>query len=139
MSEVAEWNRGVVEEFRANQGKLGGQFEGAPLLLLTTIGAKSGAKRVSPVMYMALDESYAVFATFAGAPTNPAWYHNLVAHPAATIEVGDQTIEVTARLAQGEEHERIWAAQKLVAPGMADYETKTDRIIPVVILERRAP
>lgn len=134
---VAEYNRGLVEEFRANHGKVGGQFEGAPLLLLTTIGAKSGLERVSPIMYMQLEDDHAVFATYAGAPVNPAWYHNLLANPTATIEVGDETIAVTARVADGEERDRIWAAQKVVAPGMADYETKTDRVIPVVILERR--
>lgn len=139
MSEVADWNRGVVDEFRANKGKVGGQFEGAPLLLLTTIGAKTGATRVSPVMYMALEDSYAIFATYAGAPTHPAWYHNLVEKPAATIEVGDQTIDVTARVAEGDERDRIWTAQKQAAPGMADYETKTDRVMPVVILERIVP
>lgn len=124
---VAEYNRDLVEEFRANHGKVGGQFEGAPLLLLTTTGAKSGLKRVSPVMYMALDDGHAVFATFAGAPVHPAWYHNLVANPNATIENGDTTIDVIARVASGDERERIWSAQKQAAPGMADYETKTDR------------
>jgi deazaflavin-dependent oxidoreductase (nitroreductase family) len=132
---VAEYNRGLVEEFRANGGRVGGQFEGAPLLLLTTTGAKSGLERVSPVMYMALDGSYAVFATFAGMPMNPAWYHNLLANPQASIEVGEQTIAVRARFAEGEEREEIWTAQKLAAPGMAEYELKTDRVMPVVILE----
>lgn len=136
MSEVADWNRGVVDEFRANKGMVGGQFEGAPLLLLTTIGARTGATRVSPVMYMAIEDSYAIFATYAGAPTHPAWYHNLVANPAASIEVGDQTISVTARVGEGDERDRIWTAQKQAAPGMAEYETKTDRVMPVVILER---
>ncbi len=134
---VAEYNRGLVAEFRANGGKVGGQFQGAPLLLITTVGSKSGLERVSPVMYMALDDGYAIFATFAGAPTNPAWFHNLVATPTATIEVGDATINVSARVAQGDERERIWSAQKLAAPGMAEYETKTDRVMPVVILEPR--
>ena len=134
---VAEYNRALVEEFRANHGNVGGQFEGAPLLLLTTTGAKSGLERVSPVMYMPLDDGHAIFATFAGAPVHPAWYHNLAANPNATIEVGDVTIDVTARVASGDERERIWSAQKLAAPGMADYDTKTDREFPVVILQRR--
>ena len=133
---VAEYNRNLVEEFRANNGKVGGHFEGAPLLLLTTRGAKSGLERVSPVMYMRRGEAYAVFGTFAGAPVNPAWFHNLLANPEATIEVGGETIDVMSRVAQGDEREEIWTAQKIVAPGMADYETKTDRVMPVVILER---
>lgn len=134
---VAEYNRGLVAEFRTNQGKVGGQFEGAPLLLITTVGAKSGLERVSPVMYMALDHGYAIFATYAGAPTNPACFHNLVATPTATIEVGDKTINVIARVAEGEERKKIWDAQKIAAPGMAEYETKTNRVMPVVILEPR--
>lgn len=136
MTEVEDWNKKIVEEFRANGGRVGGQFEGAPLLLLHHTGARSGAERVNPVMYQAVDGSFAVFASKGGAPTNPDWYHNLVAHPAATIEVGIETVRVQARIADGEERERIWSRQKDLYPGFADYERKTSRQIPVVILER---
>jgi len=139
MADVTDWNRTIIEEFRANGGKVGGQFEGAPLLLLHTTGAKSGAERVTPVMYQAVDDSFAVFASKAGAPTNPDWYHNLLAHPEVTVEVGTDTEPVRARVADGEERERIWQQQKESFPGFADYERKTERIIPVVILERRSP
>ncbi len=136
MAEVNDWNRKIIDEFRANGGKVGGQFEGAPLLLLHSTGAKSGVERVNPMMYQAVGDDLVVFASFAGAPTNPAWYHNLVAHPRATVEVGTESVAVEARTATGEERERIWSAQKAAYPGFAEYETKTTRQIPVVILER---
>jgi len=135
MAERDDWNRKVIEEFRANAGKIGGQFEGADLLLLHHTGAKSGTSRVNPVAYQRLPNGWAIFASKAGAPTNPDWYHNLVANPRATIEVGTETAEVTARVAGGEERERIWTQQKQDMPGFADYETKTIREIPVVVLE----
>ncbi len=130
-----DWNRQVIEEFRANAGKVGGQFEGAPLLLLHTTGAKSGEERVNPVMYQADGDRYVVFASKAGAPTNPDWYHNLRANPRATVEVDTDTAEVTARVAEGEERDRLWERQKQEFPGFAEYEAKTDRAIPVVVLE----
>ncbi|MGO8957179.1 MAG: nitroreductase family deazaflavin-dependent oxidoreductase [Streptosporangiaceae bacterium] len=130
-----DFNSKIIEEFRANGGKVGGPFEGAPLLLLHTRGAKSGAERVNPVMYRKLDNGYAVFASKAGAPTNPDWYHNLVAHPDVQAEIGSATVPFTARLASDDEREPIWIAHKAEYPGFADYETKTSRIIPVVILE----
>ena len=136
MSEASDWNATIIEEFRANGGKVGGQFEGAPLLLLHTTGAKTGRERVSPVMYQAVGEDFAVFASKAGAPTNPDWYHNLLAHPTASVEVGSETFGVTARVADGDERERIWAKQKADYPGFADYERQTDRQIPVVVLSR---
>jgi deazaflavin-dependent oxidoreductase (nitroreductase family) len=134
---MSDFNKQVIDEFRANDGKVGGNFEGAPLLLLHTTGAKSGAERVSPIVYQDLDGSVAVFASKAGADTNPDWYHNLVAHPEVSIEIGTETKAVTARVAEGDERETIWARQKDVMPGFADYETKTDRVIPVVVLEDR--
>jgi deazaflavin-dependent oxidoreductase (nitroreductase family) len=136
MADPNDWNTKVIEEFRANEGRVGGPFEGAPLLLLHTTGAKTGAERVSPVMYQADGDHLAVFASKAGAPTNPDWYHNLRANPAATVEVGTETVPVMAREAQGEERERIWSRQKELFPGFADYEEKTTRLIPVVVLER---
>ena len=138
MAEANDWNTRIIEEFRANGGKVGGQFAGAPLLLLHTTGAKTGQARVNPMMYLADGEDHVVFASKAGAPTNPDWYHNLVANPRASIEVGDQTFNVVARVAEGETRERLWSRQKELYPGFADYEAKTTRQIPVVILETEA-
>jgi deazaflavin-dependent oxidoreductase (nitroreductase family) len=130
-----DWNTQIIEEFRANGGKVGGGFEGTPLLLLHTTGARSGRERVTPVTYRRVDGGYAVFASKAGAPTNPDWYHNLVAHPQVQAEIGTQTVRLTARVADPQEREPIWTAQKTANPGFADYERKTTREIPVVILE----
>ena len=132
---MSDWNDKIIEEFRANEGKVGGNFEGAPLLLLHTTGARTGQERVSPMMYQQVDGGYAVFASKGGAPTNPDWYHNLVARPEVRAEIGTGTRQLVARVAQGEERERIWTAQKAAYPGFADYERKTTREIPVVILE----
>jgi deazaflavin-dependent oxidoreductase (nitroreductase family) len=138
MNDVNDWNQQVIAEFRQNGGKCGGVFEGAPLLILHSTGAKSGAERLNPVMYQQVDDGWAIFASKAGAPTNPDWYHNLVANPDATIEVGTDTFAVDARVADGEERDRIWSAQKVNAPQFAEYdESSGSRIIPVVVLERR--
>jgi deazaflavin-dependent oxidoreductase (nitroreductase family) len=134
---MSDFNQQIIDEFRANDGQVGGNFEGAPLLLLHTTGAKSGRERVSPIVYQDLGGSTAVFASKAGADTNPDWYHNLVAHPKVSIEIGTETKAVTARIAEGDEREAIWAKQKQVMPGFAEYEAKTDRVIPVVVLEDR--
>ena len=133
---MSDWNDAIIKEFRENDGRVGGQFEGAPLLLLHSTGAKSGQERVSPVMYQAVGDGFAVFASKAGAPTNPDWYHNLVANPTATVEVGTETVEVAARVAEGDEREQIWSKQKADYPGFADYEQKTSRQIPVIVLSR---
>lgn len=135
MADVNDWNAKIIEEFRANGGKVGGPFEGAPLLLLHTTGAKSGQGRVNPMMYRADGDRLVVFASKAGAPTHPAWYHNLLAAPRVSVEVGTETRDVVARAAEGEERDRLWSAQKQEWPGFADYETKTTRQIPVVVLE----
>lgn len=132
---MSDWNTAIIDEFRANDGKVGGGFEGSPLLLLHTTGAKTGQERVNPMMYRRVGDNLAVFASKAGAPTNPDWYHNLVANPSVTAEVGTQTLPFTARVAAPDEREQIWTAQKADYPGFADYETKTTRQIPVVILE----
>ena len=137
MTDMNDWNATIIEEFRANEGKVGGQFEGAPLLLLHATGAKSGKERVSPMMYRSTGGGYAVFASKAGAPDNPDWYHNLLAHPEASIEVGTETVDVTARVTEGDERTEIWEAQKAEYPGFADYEAKTDRQIPVLVLDPR--
>jgi deazaflavin-dependent oxidoreductase (nitroreductase family) len=126
MSDVRDWNAKIIDEFRANDGRVGGPFEGAPVLLLHTTGAKSGAQRVNPMMYLDLDGHRYVFASKAGADTNPAWYHNLVAHPAVTAEVGTRTYGATAVVLGAEQARRY--------PGFAEYEAKTSRVIPVVEL-----
>jgi deazaflavin-dependent oxidoreductase (nitroreductase family) len=133
-----DFNTPIIEEFRANAGKVGGNFEGAPILLLHSTGAKSGKERVNPMMYRKAGDDIAVFASKAGAPTNPDWYHNLVAHPEATAEIGTDTVSMVARVTKGDERTEIWEAQKKEFPGFADYETKTTREIPVVILKRKA-
>lgn len=136
MSETTDWNARVIEEFRANGGKVGGNFEGAPILLLHTTGAKSGLERVNPMMFQDLgDGRVAVFASKAGADTHPDWYRNLVANPAVTAEMGTETRAFMARTADPAERESIWTQQKHDYPGFADYEAGTDRVIPVVILE----
>ena len=129
-----DFNAQVIEEFRANDGKVGGNFEGAPLLLLHSTGAKSGEPRLHPVMYQANGDRYVIFASKAGAPDNPAWYHNLVANPQASIEVGTDTLEVTATEATGAERDELFEKQKEIFPTFAEYEAKTSRTIPVVIL-----
>ena len=138
MAGANDFNEKIVEEFRSNEGKVGGPFEGAPLLLLHSTGAKSGQERVHPVVYRADGDRFVIFASKAGAPTNPDWYHNLKANPHASIEVGTDTVGVTARSAEGDERERLWTAQKEQMPGFAEYEEKTTRTIPVVVLERSA-
>lgn len=135
MSEMNDWNQQIIKEFRANDGKVGGQFEGAPLLLLHSTGAKSGEERITPVVYLPDADHYVIFASKAGAPTNPDWYHNLRANPGATVEVGTETLTVNARIAESDERERLWTEQKRLMPGFADYEAKTTRTIPVVVLE----
>ena len=137
MSQVNDFNTQMIEEFRANHGQLGGRFGGRTMLLLHHKGAKTGTERVNPLAYQPLDDGYAIFASKAGAPTNPDWYHNLKAHPDVSVEVGDDTIPVHARVAEGDERDRIWTKQKELMPGFADYEQKSSREIPVIILERR--
>ncbi len=130
-----DWNQKIIEEFRANQGKVGGQFDGTALLILTSTGAKSGEPRESPLVYRPEGDDLVIFASKGGAPTNPDWLHNLRAHPEASVEVGTETKQVVAREAQADERARIWEAHKVEYPGFADYEAKTDRMIPVVVLE----
>lgn len=134
---MADYNQQIIEEFRANAGKVGGRFEGAPMLLLHHRGAKTGTERVNPLMYQDLgDGSVAVFASKGGAPTNPDWFHNLVANPETTIEIGTETREVVARVASDDDRDRIWEAQKRAYPNFAEYEkTAGGRTIPVVVLE----
>jgi deazaflavin-dependent oxidoreductase (nitroreductase family) len=129
-----DWNARVIEEFRTNSGNVEA-FPANNLILLHHTGAKSGQERVTPLAYQAVDGGYAIFASKAGAPDNPAWFYNLKANPRATIEIGTDTVPVTARVASPEEREPIWTQQKKDQPGFAEYEQKTSRQIPVVILE----
>ena len=133
---VNDWNAAIIEEFRANHGRVGGMFEGRRLLLLHHTGARTGTHRVTPLACQDLPDGYAVFASKAGADTNPDWYHNVVANPATEVEVGPETIRVRARVATGEERDRIWSRQKRDYPQFEEYESKTSRVIPVVVLER---
>jgi deazaflavin-dependent oxidoreductase (nitroreductase family) len=130
----ADFNAQVIEEFRANEGRVGGPFEGSTLLLLHHTGAKSGTSRINPLVYMADDGRYVIFASKGGAPTNPDWYHNLKAYPDTRIEVGTDTIDVVAGEATGEERERLFRAQAERSPQFADYQQKTARTIPVIVL-----
>jgi deazaflavin-dependent oxidoreductase (nitroreductase family) len=134
MTEANDWNRQIIEEFRANEGKVGGQFAGAPLVLLTTTGARSGQPRTSPMMYLDDGGRRYVFASKAGAPTNPDWYHNLKANPEVTVEVGTDELRATAREVTGAERDRIYGHQAGLYPGFAEYQEKTARTIPVVEL-----
>ncbi|MDT5178253.1 MAG: hypothetical protein QOJ95_2451 [Mycobacterium sp.] len=132
-----DFNTRNIKEFHANHGTLGGNFEGAPVLLLHSTGAKSGEERVNPMMYMADGERYLVFASAAGADHNPAWYWNLIAHPDASIEVGDQQLDVHAVELKGDERDTTYAEQAKRYPGFAEYQRKTARIIPVLALVPR--
>ena len=130
----SDYNARVIDEFRANEGRVGGPFEGVPLLLLHHTGARSAEKRINPLSYQPDDGRYVVFASRGGAPRNPAWYHNLKANPNATIEVGTDTIEVLASEASGEERERLYRRQAERIPQFAEYERRTQRTIPVIVL-----
>jgi deazaflavin-dependent oxidoreductase (nitroreductase family) len=131
---TVQTDRDVIAEFRANAGSVVA-FAGRRLLLLHTTGARSGRRRVTPLAYRRVGAGYAVFASNAGAPTNPHWYHNLLANPRATVEVGSLAFEAIGRVADSKERERIWNRQKQEFPHFAEYEQKTSRMIPVVILE----
>ncbi len=130
----ADFNAQIIEEFRANDGRVGGMFAGATLLLLHHTGAKSGKSRTNPLGYLSDEGRYVIFASKAGAPTNPDWYHNLKAHPNVTIEVGTDTIEVAASEATGDERDRLYRTQAERVPQFAEYEKQTDRVIPVIVL-----
>ncbi len=131
----ADFNAQIIEEFHANEGRVAGMFEGMPLLLLHHTGARSGQSRINPLVYLSDGERYVIFASKAGAPTNPDWYHNLKAHPNVQIEVGNDTIDVLASEASGEERERLYRTQAERTPQFAEYEQKAGgRVIPVIIL-----
>jgi deazaflavin-dependent oxidoreductase (nitroreductase family) len=129
------WNREVIEEFRANEGRVGGNFAGAPMVLLHTTGARTGEERVNPLMYLPDGDRVVVFASKGGAPNNPDWYHNLVANPEVTIELGTETRAATARVAGPDERDRLYDEQAKRYPQFAGYQQRTTRRIPVVVLE----
>lgn len=135
--DIQDFNKTIIEEFRTNKGVVGGQFKGAPLLLLTTVGAKSGKSRINPLAYLTDKDRYVIIASFAGAPTNPPWYYNLKANPTVEVEVGAERFK--ARAAVLSEPDRTMLYQKMVKvmPVFADYQKKTARSIPVIALSRR--
>lgn len=136
MAEINDWNAKIVSEFRANAGIVGGQFEGAPMVLLTTTGARSGVARTIPLVYLPDGDRVVIFASKAGAPTNPDWYHNIVANPVVTIEVGADTYQADATEVTGADRDALFAAQVQRMPGFQTYADSTTRVIPVIALER---
>jgi deazaflavin-dependent oxidoreductase (nitroreductase family) len=131
-------NQHTIAEFRANHGRVGGYFDGAPLLLLHTVGARSGQPRINPMMYLADGDRYLVFATKAGADSHPDWYWNLKANPDVVIEVGDEVLTVRAAELTGADRDEKYRTQAERFPAFAGYEQKTTRTIPVIVLTRRA-
>lgn len=136
MSTPNDRNQSIIEEFRANGGKVGGPFAGRTLLLLHTLGAKSQQPRLNPVACVVDGERLVIIASKAGAPTNPDWYYNLVANPTVTVEVGTETFQARAAVTEEPERTRLFAKMVEVMPGFADYERKTTRRIPVIVLTR---
>jgi deazaflavin-dependent oxidoreductase (nitroreductase family) len=136
MGSPRDWNKAIIEEFRANGGKVGGMFAGRTLLLLHTSGAKSGQPRINPVAYVKDGDRFVIIASKGGAPTNPDWYYNLVAHPDVTVEVGTEQFQVHATVAAEPERTRLYQQMVAMMPGFAEYEQKTTRKIPVFILTR---
>ena len=139
MSDDADdWNAKVIKEFRENGGKVGGPFEGSPMVLIHHRGAKTGTERVTPLMCQVEGDRTFIFASKAGAPDNPDWYHNLLAHPDITIEIGEEVdVPVHVEELSGDERDRVWDRQKREWPQFAEYEASTDRTIPVLALQRR--
>jgi deazaflavin-dependent oxidoreductase (nitroreductase family) len=129
-------NDKIIAEFRANEGRVGGVFEGAPMVILTSTGAKTGKPHTNPLMYLPDGDRVVVFASMGGAPENPQWFNNLVANPDAEAEVGTERFKVRAVVTEGEERDRLFEEQKKRYPQFGEYETQTTRTIPVVALER---
>ncbi len=133
---VNDFNKQIIAEFRANEGKVGGQFTGAPMILVHHFGARSGVERVSPMVYFPDGDRMLIVASAAGSPKNPDWYHNLKAHPRVPVEVGTETFPVVVEELPPAERDRKWAEVTAAAPGFAEYQTKTSRVIPVLALTR---
>ena len=138
MSDFNTWNTAIINEFRANNGKVGGRFEGGTLLLLHTTGARSGVERINPLAYMQDGERFIIIASKGGAPTNPDWYYNILANPAVTIEVGSEHFPARATVAEEPERTRLFEQMATQMPGFAEYQRNTSRTIPVIVLERTA-
>jgi deazaflavin-dependent oxidoreductase (nitroreductase family) len=133
---MAEFNKKVIDEFRSSGGKVSGQFAGAPMIIITHKGAKSGNTYTSPLVYSKDGDRYVIIASKAGAPKNPSWYHNLVAHPEVTVEIGSEKFKAKASEARGAERDRLFAAQAKMMPQFNEYQKKTSRKIPVLVLDR---
>ena len=131
-----DFNRGVIDEFRANGGKVGGPFEGAPMILVTHRGAKSGTEYTTPLVYSRSGDAFVIIASKAGAPDDPQWFRNLQANPDVTVEVGSERFAARARVAEGDERDSLYAAQASLMPNFDEYAAKTTRRIPVVVLDR---
>ena len=136
MSSFNNFNQTVITEFRGNGGKVGGPFANMSLLLLTTIGAKSGQPRIAPLAYTTDGDHFIIIASKAGAPTNPDWYYNLLANPSVTVEIGQERFQARAAIAEGQERERLYAQMGAQLPQFLEYQQKTSRQIPIVVLER---
>jgi deazaflavin-dependent oxidoreductase (nitroreductase family) len=136
-SSPADFNAQIIEEFRANEGRVGGMFENMPLLLLHHTGAKSGTGYVNPLAYLPDGDRYVIFASKGGAPDNPGWYYNLKAGPEVTVEVGTDTVAVEAAEADGEEHDRLYEVQAARSPQFTEYQANAGRVIPVMVLTPR--
>ena len=134
MIEAQDRNKGIIDEFRAHDGKVGGRFEGKTLLLLHTQGAKSGQERINPVAYVRDGDRYVVITSKGGAPTNPSWYYNLLANPLVTVEVGNEKFQTRATVAEEPERTRLYNKMVEMMPGFDDYRRKTTRAIPVIVL-----
>jgi deazaflavin-dependent oxidoreductase (nitroreductase family) len=136
---MSDWNEKIIEEFRANSGRVGGMFEGASMILIHHVGAKSGIERVAPLVHFPEDDDHTVIvASAGGAPNHPAWFHNLKANPKIDVEVGAETYTVVAEEITGPERDEVWTRVTTAAPGFADYQRKTDRVITLLRLTRVA-
>ena len=136
MADANDWNANVIKEFRENDGKVGGMFEGATIILVHHVGAKSGVERVTPLAYRAEGDRTFIFASKGGADENPAWYHNLLAHPRTTVEIGTETLEVEAVVVGQPERDEVYARQAAQWKNFDEYQKSTTRVIPVVELKR---
>ena len=136
MSNQINWNEAIIDEFRANSGKVGGPFAGKTLLLLHTVGAKSGQERINPVAYVTDGDRLVIIASKGGAPTNPDWHYNILAHPLVTVEVGTEQFQARAEIASEPERTRLYNKMVEMMPGFAEYQLKTKRVIPVITLTR---
>lgn len=138
MADRNDFNAQIIREFRENGGKVGGPFEGSPMIILHTVGAKSGEEHVTPLVYFSYKERRYIIASAAGAPKNPAWYHNLKANPDVRIEIGDGNEDVTASEINGAGHAEVWSALVQAMPGFGDYQRNTTRTIPLMALDPRS-